>query len=88
MNNSVKIDDIIFNFFKQICDEKDDQKTIELGNNWIKAMETNLDHLLLLTSTTKVLMEQGKLDGYDLHDVTIVTEIIRNLKKNSTDKKE
>ena len=53
-----------------------------------EAMETNLDHLLLLTSTTKVLMEQGKLDGYDLHDVTIVTEIIRNLKKNSTDKKE
>ncbi len=45
MNNSVKIDDIIFNFFKQICDEKDDQKTIELGNNWIKAMETNLANM-------------------------------------------
>ena len=42
MNNSVKTDEIIFNFFKQICDEKDDQKCIELGNNWIKAMETNL----------------------------------------------
>ena len=42
MNNSVKTDDIIFNFFKQICDEKDDQKCIELGNNWITAMETNL----------------------------------------------
>ena len=42
MNNSIKTDDIIFNFFKQICDEKDDQKCIELGNNWIKAMETNL----------------------------------------------
>ena len=51
-----------------------------------EAMESNLDHLLLLTSTTKVLLEQGKLDGYDLHDVTIVTEIIRNLKKNSTEK--
>ncbi len=43
MSNLVKTDEIIFNFFKQICDEKDDQKCIELGNNWIKAMETNLE---------------------------------------------
>ena len=42
MNNSAKTDDVIFNFFKQICDEKDDQKCVELGNNWIKAMEMNL----------------------------------------------
>ena len=42
MNNSVKTDEIIFNFFKQICDEKDEQKRVELGNSWIKAMETNL----------------------------------------------
>ena len=42
MNNSVKTDEIIFNFFKQICDEKDEQKCVELGNSWIKAMETNL----------------------------------------------
>ena len=42
MKNPVKTDEVIFNFFKQICDEKDDQKCIELGNNWIKAMETNL----------------------------------------------
>ena len=43
MNNSVKTDEIIFNFFKQICDEKDEQKCVELGNSWIKAMEKNLD---------------------------------------------
>ena len=42
MANSTKTDDIIFNFFKQICDEKDDKRCVELGNNWIKAMETNL----------------------------------------------
>ena len=42
MSNSIKTDDVIFNFFKQICDEKDDQKCVELGNNWITAMETNL----------------------------------------------
>ena len=42
MNNQVKTDDVIFNFFKQICDEKDDKKCVELGNNWINAMEANL----------------------------------------------
>ncbi len=42
MKNPVKTDEVIFNFFKQICDEKDDKKCVELGNNWIKAMEINL----------------------------------------------
>jgi len=45
MTTAIKTDDVIFNFFKQICDEKDDQKCIELGNNWIKAMETNLSNM-------------------------------------------
>ena len=45
MNNSVKTDDVIFNFFKQICDEKDDKKCVELGNSWIIAMETNLANM-------------------------------------------
>ena len=45
MSNSVKTDDVIFNFFKQICDEKDDEKCIELGKNWISAMETNLTNI-------------------------------------------
>ena len=45
MNNSAKTDDIIFNFFQQICDEEDDQKCIELGNSWIEAMEKNLSTL-------------------------------------------
>ena len=44
-NNSVKTDDVIFNFFKQICDEKDDKKCVELGNSWIDAMETNLNKM-------------------------------------------
>ena len=42
MNTTIKTDDVIFNFFKQICDEKDDNKCLELGKNWINAMETNL----------------------------------------------
>ena len=45
MTNSVKTDDVIFNFFKQICDEKNDKKCVELGNNWIKAMETNISNM-------------------------------------------
>ena len=46
MNSSVKTDDVIFNFFKQICDEKDDQKCVELGKSWIKAMESNLSNYM------------------------------------------
>jgi hypothetical protein len=42
MKKELKSDEIIFNFFKQICDEKDDLKCIDLGNSWIEAMETNL----------------------------------------------
>ena len=42
MNKKMGSDDIIFNFFKQICDEKNDIKCMKLGNDWIKAMETNL----------------------------------------------
>ena len=45
MSSSVKTDEVIFNFFKQICDEKDDQKSVELGKNWIEAMETNLSNM-------------------------------------------
>jgi len=45
MTNRINNDDVIFNFFKQICDEKDDQKCVELGNSWIDAMEKNLDSI-------------------------------------------
>ena len=45
MKNSVKTDDVIFNFFKQIFDEKNDKKCVELGNNWIHAMEMNLSKM-------------------------------------------
>ena len=45
MSNSIKTDDVIFNFFKQICDEKNDIKCVELGNKWIDAMEMNLNNM-------------------------------------------
>ena len=45
MSTQIKSDDVIFNFFKQICDEKNDEKCLELGKNWIKTMETNLNNI-------------------------------------------
>ena len=45
MNKEIKADDVIFNFFKQICDEKDDNKCVKLGNSWINAMKTNLTNM-------------------------------------------
>ena len=45
MNTTIKTDDVIFNLFKQICDEKDDSKCLELGKSWIQAMETNLSSM-------------------------------------------
>ena len=45
MNTSIKTDDVILNFFKQICDEKNDEKCVELGKSWIHAMETNLSSM-------------------------------------------
>ena len=45
MSTSIKTDDVILNFFKQICDEKNDEKCVELGKNWIHAMETNLSSM-------------------------------------------
>ena len=81
MSNSVKTDDVIFNFFKQICDEKDDQKCIELENNWIKAMETNL------TNMEANLEENEKIKHKD--DIQNNRDHLNNLKgKNSTEWRE
>ena len=81
MSNSVKTDDIIFNFFKQICDEKDDVKCLELGKNWIKAMETNLSSM------------EANLDGADKlkhqHDIQSNRDHLNSLKnKNSLEWRE
>ena len=45
MVTSIKTDDVIFNFFNHICDEKDNQKCLELGKNWVKTMEANLSNM-------------------------------------------
>ena len=45
MSKEIKADDVIFNFFQQICDEKDDLKCVELGNSWVRAMKTNIANM-------------------------------------------
>ena len=81
MTTAIKTDDVIFNFFKQICDEKDDQKCIELGNEWIKAMETNL------SSMEANLNGADKLKHQD--DIKSNRDHLNNLKtKNSSEWRE
>ncbi len=60
MSKEIKADDVIFNFFKQICDEKDDVKCVELGNSWINAMKTNLTNMEKnLEETDKVKYQES-----------------------------
>ena len=81
MSNSIKTDDVIFNFFKQICDEKDDQKCVELGNSWIDAMEKNL------MSMEANLDEKDKIKYKD--DIQNNRDHLNSLKaKNSSEWKE
>jgi len=81
MNNPIKTDDVIFNFFKQICDEKDDKKCVELGNNWINAMESNLTQMELS------LVEKDKIKHKD--DIQKNRDHLNSLKgKNSSEWRE
>ena len=63
MSDSIKTDDVIFNFFKQICDEKDELKCVELGNGWINAMETNLDAMIANLSDADTLKHKQDIQN-------------------------
>ena len=64
MKEKIKADDVIFNFFKQICDEKNDDKCVELGNNWIAAMETNLTNMEVnLDETDKIKHKENIINN-------------------------
>ena len=76
MKAEIKSDDVIFNFFKQICDEKDDIKCIELGKSWINAMETNLDNIEVN------LQEADKIKHKE--DIQKNKEHLNNLKDNNS----
>ena len=66
MNNPIKTDDVIFNFFKQICDEKDDIKCVNLGKSWIEAMEKNLNSMEInLDDTDKLKFSEDIKNNRD-----------------------
>ena len=67
MNTSIKNDDVIFNFFKQICDEKNDKKCIDLGNSWIKAMETNLNNMEANLNEADQIKHKANIDNNKQH---------------------
>ena len=60
MSSSVKTDDVIFNFFKQICDEKDETNLSNMEANLNGAdklkhkddIQSNRDHLNSLKNKT------------------------------------
>ena len=67
MNKEVKADDVIFNFFKQICDEKNDKKCIDLGNSWIKAMEVNLTNMEANLDEADKIKHKANIDNNKQH---------------------
>ena len=76
MKSEIKSDDVIFNFFKQICDEKDDVTCVELGKSWIQAMETNIENIESnLEETDKIKYNEG---------IKKNKEHLNNLKNNNS----
>ena len=67
MSKEIKSDDIIFNFFKQICDEKNDNKCVELGNSWIAAMETNLNNIEANLEETDKIKHKENIENNKQH---------------------
>ena len=67
MEKQIKADDVIFNFFKQICDEKNDQKCIQLGENWVKAMETNLASMEANLDESDKIKHKSNIDNNKQH---------------------
>ena len=67
MSKEIKADDVIFNFFQQICDEKDNKKCIELGNSWINAMKTNLTNMEKNLEENDKAKHQENIDSNNEH---------------------
>tara|TARA_B110001450_G_scaffold63458_1_gene60194 strand:- start:244 stop:537 length:294 start_codon:yes stop_codon:yes gene_type:complete len=77
MKKEIKVDDVIFNYFKQICDEKSDVKCIELGNSWINAMKTNLVNMEKNLNEDDKVKHQENIDSNMNH--------LNNLKDKSAE---
>ena len=77
MSKEIKADDVIFNFFKQICDEKNDDKCVELGNSWINSMKTNLINMEKNLDVVDKVKHQVNIDSNMNH--------LNNLKDKSAE---
>ena len=75
MSSEMKNDDVIFNYFKLICDEKDDIKCKALGSDWITAMENNI------LSMEKDLDESDKIKHAE--DIENNKQYLESLKNKS-----
>ena len=75
MSNETKNDDVIFNYFKLICDEKDNIKCKALGSDWITAMENNI------LSMEKDLDESDKIKHAE--DIENNKQYLESLKNKS-----
>lgn len=75
MSNEMKNDDVIFNYFKLICDEKDDIKCKALGSDWITTMENNI------LSMEKDLEESDKIKHAE--DIENNKQYLESLKNKS-----
>jgi len=67
MSNEIKADDVIFNFFQQICDESNDKKCVELGSGWVNAMEKNLNNIEKKLEETDKVKHQKNIDSNKQH---------------------
>ena len=67
MSNQIKSDDVIFNFFKQVCDEKDDVKCVELGKTWVTTMETNLTNMELNLQESDKIKHKENINNNKRH---------------------
>ena len=67
MSNQIKSDDVIFNFFKQVCDEKDDVKCVELGQTWVTTMETNLTNMELNLQESDKIKHKENINNNKRH---------------------
>ena len=67
MSNQIKSDDVIFNFFKQVCDEKDDVKCVELGKTWVTTMETNLTNMELNLQESDKIKHKENINNNKQH---------------------
>ena len=77
MSKEIKADDVIFNFFKQICDERRDDRCVELGKSWINAMKTNLTNIEKNLEETDKVKHQENINSNMNH--------LNNLKDKSAE---